>query len=79
MFYTYILLCSDNRTYIGGTNNLKDRLRRHQYGYITATRKRLPTKLHAYFAFNNEHTAFLFEQYLKSGSGRAFMKKHNFI
>ncbi len=78
MFYTYILLCSDNKTYIGGTNNLKERLIRHNKGYIPATRKRLPVKLRAYFAFEDGHTAFNFEQYLKSGSGRAFIKKHEF-
>lgn len=78
MFYVYILICSDKRTYIGGTNDLKDRMKRHSLGYISATKKKLPFKLHAYFAFNDEHTAFVFEQYLKSGSGRAFMKKHFF-
>ncbi|RJR15743.1 GIY-YIG nuclease family protein [Candidatus Microgenomates bacterium] len=79
MHYVYILLCSDKKTYIGGTSDLKDRVKRHQSGYIMATKKRLPLKLVTYFAFNNEHTAFTFEQYLKSGSGRAFLKKHNII
>jgi len=78
MYYTYVLLCSDNRTYIGASNNLKERIERHNKGYIAATHKRLPVKLLAYFAFSDEHIAFSFEQYLKSGSGRAFMKKHIF-
>jgi len=79
MYYVYILLCSDGRTYIGATNDLRDRIQRHRNGYIIATKKRLPIKLIAYFAFQNEHTAFVFEQYLKSGSGRAFLKKHDII
>ena len=79
MFYAYILLCLDNRTYIGGTNNLKQRLTRHKKGYVNATKDRLPVKLKAYFAFDNEHVAFNFEKYLKSGSGRAFIKKHKFV
>ncbi len=79
MYYAYILICSDKKTYIGGTDNLKERLIRHQRGYVAATKKRLPIKLKAYFAFDNEHVAFNFEQYLKSGSGRAFMKKHGFV
>ena len=79
MFYVYILLCFDKRTYIGGTNDLKDRIKRHSLGYIQATKNRLPIKLQAYFAFQEEHTAFMFEQYLKSGSGRAFIKKHNLV
>ncbi|MCR4276956.1 MAG: GIY-YIG nuclease family protein [Candidatus Roizmanbacteria bacterium] len=78
MFYVYILLCSDKRTYVGGTNDLKDRIKRHSLGYINATKNRLPVNLYAYFAFQDEHKAFMFEQYLKSGSGRAFMKKHMF-
>lgn len=75
MYYVYILLCKDHRTYIGCTNNLKDRLLRHNNGYIEATKYRIPVMLISYFAFNNENTAFNFEKYLKSGSGRAFMKK----
>ncbi|OGG13068.1 excinuclease ABC subunit C [Candidatus Gottesmanbacteria bacterium RIFCSPHIGHO2_01_FULL_39_10] len=79
MFYCYILLCIDNKTYIGATNDLKDRIMRYQKGYIDATKKRLPVKLISYFAFSNKYTAFNFEKYLKSGSGRAFLKKHDII
>ena len=32
--------------------------------------------LAAYFAFVDENTAIAFEQYLKSGSGKAFLKRH---
>lgn len=77
--YVYILWCNDNKPYIGCTDNLKDRFNRHQHGYVPATKDRLPTKLIAYFAFENKYTAFNFEKYLKSGSGRAFLKKHVFI
>lgn len=79
MYYIYILLCSDGRTYIGSTNNLKDRIKRHKLGHIPATKNRTPIKLIAYFAFIDEATARNLEKYLKSGSGRAFMKKHKFV
>jgi len=79
MYYVYILLCSDNRTYIGCTDDLKDRLKRHNKGNISATKLRLPVKLLSYFAFSNKYIAFNFEKYLKSGSGRAFLKKHDLI
>jgi putative endonuclease len=79
MTFVYILMCADDKTYIGCTNNLKDRLERHQKGQVTATAKQLPVKLISYFAFSNKYTAFNFEKYLKSGSGRAFMKKHCLI
>ena len=79
MWYVYILLCSDNRSYIGCTDDLKDRKKRHDKGQITATKDRLPLKITSYFAFTNKYTAFNFEKYLKAGSGRAFIKKHKLI
>jgi len=79
MFYVYILKCSDNKSYVGCTNDLKDRMNRHNNGYVPATKNRLPIILYSYFAFNDEHTSFNFEKYLKSGSGRAFMKKHFYL
>jgi predicted GIY-YIG superfamily endonuclease len=78
-WYVYVLKCNDEKSYIGCTNDLKDRIERHNKGYVPATKERLPIKLISYFAFSNKYTAFNFEKYLKSGSGRAFMKKHNLI
>ncbi|MGB2762606.1 MAG: GIY-YIG nuclease family protein [Minisyncoccales bacterium] len=76
MYYVYILQCKDQRTYLGCTNGLKERLERHQKGFIPATKQRLPVSLICYFAFHNKNTAFQFEKYLKTGSGRAFINKH---
>ena len=75
MQYVYSLKCKDGY-YVGCTDNLKDRLSRHQKGQVPATSKRLPLTLDCYFAFNDKYKAFEFEKYLKSGSGRAFIKKH---
>lgn len=79
MYYVYILKCADNRTYIGSTNNLKDRFLRHQCGHVSATKDRIPVKLVAYFAFQDEIVTRKFEQHLKTGSGRAFIKKHKLV
>lgn len=79
MYYVYLLLCSDLRTYIGCTDDLKERIERHNKGNIPVTKDRLPVKLISYFAFSNKYTAYDFEKYLKSGSGRAFLKKHEII
>ena len=76
MNYVYILMCSDNKTYIGCTDDLKNRLERRQKGRIPATVNRLPMKLDFYFAIRDKYKAFEFEKYLKSGSGRAFISKH---
>jgi len=78
MYYVYILLCSDGKPYTGCAENLKARVERHQKGHVPATKNRLPIKLISYFAFSDKYVAFNFEHYLKSGSGRAFLKKHLF-
>ena len=75
MHYVYSLKCKDG-FYIGCTNDLKDRVKRHQNRQVDATKDRLPLKLDFYVAFSNQYLAFNFEKYLKSGSGRAFIKKH---
>jgi len=78
-YYVYILKCNNNLPYVGCTENLKDRLKRHNNGHVPATKTLRPLSLISYFAFNNQYTAFDFEKYLKSGSGRAFIKKHHFL
>jgi len=75
MYYVYSLKCKDGY-YIGCTDGLKDRMARHQKGQVPATAKRLPVKLEFYFAIADKYKAFKFEKYLKSGSGRAFIKRH---
>jgi len=75
MHYVYGLKLKDG-FYVGCTNNLKDRFDRHQKGQVQATANNLPAELKFYFAIANQYKAFAFEKYLKSGSGRAFIKKH---
>ena len=75
MHYVYILKCSDDHPYVGCTNDLKERLKRHQNGNVPATKDRLPAKLAFYASFDNKYKAFEFEKYLKSGSGRTFINK----
>lgn len=75
MHYVYSLRCRDGY-YIGCTDDIGDRLERHQKGDVPATVGRLPVKLEFYFAVSDQYKAFEFEKYLKSGSGRAFLKKH---
>jgi len=75
-YFVYILKCNDGKSYTGCTDNLEERLTRHQKGYVPATKDRLPIELVAYIAFLNKYKAYEFEKYLKSGSGRAFLKRH---
>ncbi|TAK58631.1 GIY-YIG nuclease family protein [Patescibacteria group bacterium] len=75
MWYVYSLKCKDG-FYIGCTTDLKDRMSRHMKGQVLATRERLPVALEFYVAIADKYKAFEFEKYLKSGSGRAFIKRH---
>lgn len=78
MYYVYVLICADGKSYVGCTSDLKERIVRHTKKQVQATKERLPISLKAYFAFENELAAYKFEHYLKSGSGRTFLSKHVF-
>ena len=75
MYYVYILLCSDNSYYTGLTDDVKKRLKQHNRGICRYTKDKLPVKLMWLGMFRDKKTAIEFERYLKSGSGKAFMKK----
>lgn len=49
MYYLYSLACKEGY-YIGCTDNLKERLKRHEKGSVPATKNRLPIKLEFYIA-----------------------------
>ena len=76
MFYVYILYSSKSRNfYYGYTEDLRNRLKKHQSGEVLSTKSFLPWKLVWYCAFKNKKLAKNFEKYLKSGSGKAFAYK----
>jgi len=76
IYWVYILKCSDNGFYVGCTDDLKKRIENHKNGEVKETKYRLPITLNSYFGFKEKQIAFNFEKYLKTGSGRAFAKKH---
>jgi putative endonuclease len=75
-WYVYILMCKGEKSYVGCARDLKSRIKRHRLGYVPATKGLRPMELTAYFAFEDKYKAYRFEKYLKSGSGRAFLKRH---
>jgi predicted GIY-YIG superfamily endonuclease len=77
MKYVYILRSEGpvEHYYVGVTNDLRDRLKRHNAAEVAHTSKYRPWSLKTYIAFVNEAQAYAFERYLKSPSGRAFSKK----
>lgn len=78
MFYVYVLksIPHPEQRYIGFTADIQKRFEEHNSGKSKHTAKYMPWKLANYFAFETGDKALAFEDYLKSGSGHAFAKKH---
>ncbi|MCZ7584707.1 MAG: GIY-YIG nuclease family protein [Deltaproteobacteria bacterium] len=74
--YTLQSLNNPDRFYVGLTDDPHRRLDEHNEGTTTHTRKYRPWILTSYHWFADETKARAFESYLKSGSGRAFARKH---
>ena len=77
MHYVYLITSErfPERHYVGFTHNLKVRLAGHNAGQNKSTVADRPWILASYFAFQSEAKAIAFEKYLKSGSGRTFLKR----
>ena len=65
-----------NRHYVGVTSDVGNRLEWHNHGPSGHTAERRPWSLVVIIEFPIEQQALRFERYLKSGSGRAFTKRH---
>lgn len=78
MWTVYIIrsLIQPDQRYIGLTGNLNARLDQHNSGSSPHTSKFLPWELETAIVFKDRDKATAFEQYLKTGSGFAFAKKH---
>lgn len=78
MKYVYMLQSEiqPDKYYVGCTEDLKRRFEEHNNGQSAHTKKFKPWQLFGYIAFTDHEKADNFETYLKSGSGRAFAKRH---
>jgi len=77
MYFVYVIISINHpeQLYIGYTTDINKRLLAHNAGKSTHTAKYKPWKLVIYLAFEKEESALSFEKYLKTQSGRAFIKK----
>ena len=64
------------RHYVGLTADVRKRLAWHNAGQSPHTSKHKPWALVVALEFRDQRLATQFERYLKSGSGRAFAKRH---
>ena len=76
--FVYVLKSADGdpHFYIGLTSDVRARLSDHNAGRCPHTARYRPWQLHATIELPDEERAVAFERYLKSGSGRAFAKRH---
>src|SRR4029077_11977346 len=75
VFYTYVLRCADGKLYIGSASDLRRRVAQHQAGGVQATSYRLPLTLEYYEACRSQVGARRREKQLKTGFGRAYLRR----
>ena len=65
-----------NRVYVGLCDNMKSRLAEYNSGECKTTAEARPWGVDVAVYFQDDKKAHAFERYLKTGSGRAFSKRH---
>jgi putative endonuclease len=61
--------------YTGCTNDLRERLKLHNEGKVTATKNRIPFKLIYFEGCSNQQDATHREKYLKSSWSKRYLKE----
>lgn len=74
MYFVYVLLCGDGKHYIGYTEDVHERLKRHRDREVFSTKGRQPVELVFYEAFKHRLDAKRREQYLKTTAGNRALK-----
>jgi len=76
MYWIYVLQNINKKWYIGYTSNLKRRLSEHKgkHGSKTTSRSSAWNMIYCE-GYRNKYDALSREKFLKSGSGRKFLKK----
>jgi len=76
MFYTYILKSKkDDKLYVGWSSNLRKRFFDHNSGLVPSIKNRRPFLLIYYEACLIKDSAIKREKALKTGFGRAYLKR----
>jgi putative endonuclease len=74
-YYVYVLLSEvDGLYYTGYTNDLYKRLEEHNSGKVKSSKGRMPLALIYFEGCINQQDATRREKYLKSGSGKIYLK-----
>ena len=78
MRYVYLFESVHDRAqhYVGQTDDLRSRLQVHHSGGSIHTRRFKPWNLVRHVGFADAGRAVAFESYLKTGSGKTFLRRH---
>jgi putative endonuclease len=77
MYHVYVLYATHiDRIYIGQTNDLEQRLSKHNNGLVKSTKPYRPWKLVYTESYSTRSEAMKREKELKSHKGRDFISKH---
>jgi len=78
MYFTYILYSETiSRYYTGSTQNIEERLRRHNSGHSKSTRGKGPWELIKSYAFETRAEAIQLEKRIKKRGARRFLEMDN--
>lgn len=76
MHIVYVLKSiKDQRTYVGCTKNLENRLKEHNSGEVKSTKTRVPFVLWYKEEFDDKYDAFKREHHFKTSWGRRQLRK----
>jgi len=76
VYYIYVIQSQKRKIiYVGYTNDLRERLKKHNSGKVFSTQFYKPFKLIYYEAYYNKQDAFEREKFLKSGWGKNYIKR----
>ncbi|HBK87290.1 MAG TPA: hypothetical protein PKM91_03860 [Cyclobacteriaceae bacterium] len=76
MWNIYVLQGVKGGLYKGCVEDLNAELEKHRQGLMENSKDQLPLDLIFTAAFPDKNKARDFERYLRSGSGRSFLKRH---
>ena len=80
MFFTYILKSlKDKSYYYGSTNDLEERLKKHNSGRVKYTKGHKPYVLHYYESYKTRKEAMAREKFFKSINGYIWLKSEGII
>jgi putative endonuclease len=77
-YYVYVLKSVSNptKTYVGMTGDLERSVGEHNSGSQAYSKRYAPWELAVHVVFNDRSKAKRFEEYLKTGLGKAMLRKH---